>query len=283
MSSNLAVDLRKSEIFIHPTAVVDPAAKIGERVSIGPYSVIGPHVELGDDIEIKSHVVIEGHTKIGARTRIFSFAAVGYESQDKKYKGETTYLEIGTDNVIREHATLHPGTEGGGSVTRIGNHCLFMVSSHVAHDCQIGNNVIMANNATLAGHVTVGDFAIIGGLSAVHQFVRIGEHAMIGGMSGVDHDVIPFGTVKGERGHLHGLNLVGLKRRGFKRDTIKTLRNAYRLLFAQEGSLTERMSDVASLFEANEAVMEIVTFMRADDSRSICQPKGLEFEEDDII
>lgn len=282
MKSNLAVDLNESTTFIHPTAVVDPNAKIGKRVYIGPYSIIGPHVELGDDVHIKPHVVVEGYTKIGARTQIFSFAAVGYETQDKKYQGEKAFLEIGEDNIIREHATLHPGTKGGGLITRVGNNCLFMVSSHVAHDCQVGNNVIMSNNATLAGHVTVGDFAIIGGLSAVHQFVRIGEHAMVGGMSGVDHDVIPFGTVKGERAHLQGLNLVGLKRRGFKRETIKALRNAYRLLFAQEGSLSERMTDVASIFDSNEPVMEIVSFMQEDDSRSVCQPKGLEGE-DDIV
>lgn len=283
MTTNLALDLDRSEAFIHPTAIVDPKAKLGERVSIGPYSIIGPHVELGDDVEIKPHVVIDGHTKIGARTRIFSFAAVGYETQDKKYKGETTYLEIGEDNVIREHATLHPGTEGGGFVTRVGNNCLFMISTHVAHDCQIGNHVIMANNATLAGHVTLGDYAIIGGLSAVHQFVRIGEHAMVGGMSGVDHDVIPFGTVKGERAHLHGLNLVGLKRRKFQRETIHALRSAYRLLFAEEGSLNERVTDVADLFKDNQPVMEIVEFIAAQDSRSICQPKNLASEEDDVI
>ena len=184
---------------IHPTAVIDPAARIGAGVSIGPYCVIGPEVTLKDKVILHSHVVIDGTTEIGEETEIFPFASIGHRPQDKKFFGEKSQLIIGQRNVIREHVTMNPGTDGGGLITRVGNDCLFMASSHVAHDCLVGNHVILANNATLAGHVTVGDFAIIGGLSAIHQFVRIGAHAFIGGMSGVEKDVIPFGTVKGER------------------------------------------------------------------------------------
>lgn len=262
---------------IHPSAVVDPLARIAESAVIGPYCVVGPEVELGDNVELISHVAVAGRTKVGAGTRIFPFASIGHQPQDLKYHGEPSTLEIGRYNQIREYVTIQPGTEGGGMITRVGDNCLFMASAHVAHDCILGNNVIMANNATLAGHVLVGDFAFLGGLSAVHQFVRIGKHAMIGGMSGVEADVIPFGMVIGNRAHLNGLNIVGLKRRGFSRDDIHTLRNAYRLLFAPEGTLQERVSDVAEQFKDNAVVMEIVAFIQDESSRSLCTPG---FEDD---
>ena len=258
---------------IHPTAIIDAKAEIAASALIGPYCVVGPDVQLGDSVELVSHVAVAGRTKIGAGTRVFPFASIGHRPQDLKFRGEPSTLEIGQNNQIREHVTMNPGTEGGGMVTRVGNDCLFMASAHVAHDCILGDNVIMANNATLAGHVTVGEFAFLGGLSAVHQFVRIGRHAMIGGMSGVEADVIPFGTVIGNRAHLNGLNIVGLKRRGFSRDEIHTLRNAYRLLFAPEGTLQERLSDVEAQFKENVAVMEIVEFIRSDSSRSLSTPK----------
>lgn len=257
---------------IHPTAIVDPKARIAESASIGPLCVVGPDVELGEGVELLSHVVVAGITSIGDGTRIFPFASIGHPPQDLKYKGEPSTLNIGKNCQIREHVTMNPGTEGGGMVTRVGDNCLFMASAHVAHDCILGNNVIMANNATLAGHVVVGDFAFLGGLSAVHQFVRIGKHAMIGGMSGVEADVIPFGIVIGNRAHLNGLNIVGLKRRGFSREDIHTLRNAYRLLFAPEGTLQERVSDVAEQYKDNVAVMEVVEFIRSDSSRQLCTP-----------
>jgi UDP-N-acetylglucosamine acyltransferase len=190
-----------------------------------------------------------------------------------KYKGEETRLEIGADNVIREHVTMHPGTSGGGGVTRIGNNCLFMISAHVAHDCQVGDNVVMVNHATLGGHVHVGDYAILGGLSAIHQFVRIGPYAMIGGMSGVEADVIPFGMVMGERARLSGLNIVGLKRRNFSRLDIQALRTAYRLLFAQEGTMAERLDDVAALYPENRPVRSIIDFIRSADMRAVTLPK----------
>ncbi len=257
---------------IHPTAIIDPNAEIGAGVKVGPYSIVGAGVKLGDGVELMSHVVVAGTTSVGAGTRIFPFSSIGHQPQDLKFKGEASSLEIGERNVIREHVTMNPGTEGGGLMTRTGNDCLFMVGAHVAHDCQIGNNVILVNNATMAGHVTVEDWAIVGGLSAVHQFVRIGKHAMIGGMSGVEHDVIPYGTVTGNRAKLEGLNIVGLKRRGFSRDMIHEIRKAYRMIFAEEGTMAERLQDVIEDFSDNEPVMEIVNFIQSDSSRRICQP-----------
>ena len=260
-------------VLIHPTAVVDAEADVVDDVAIGAYCVIGPDVRIAAGAILESHVVVGGRTVIGERNHIFPFASIGLKPQDLKYHGESSQLIIGADNQIREHVTMNPGTEGGGAVTNIGNGCLFMVGAHVAHDCQIGNGVIMANNATLAGHVIIEDFAIIGGLSAVHQFVRIGRHAMVGGMSGVEQDVIPFGSVMGDRAHLSGLNLVGLKRHGFDRDDIKSLRNAYRLLFADEGTLVERLGDVEQVFGECAPVRKIVEFMKSETQRGVCQPR----------
>jgi len=257
---------------IHETAVIYDKAIIGENVSVGPYCIVGPDAELGDGVGLEAHVVVNGHTKIGANTKIFPYASIGSPPQDMKYKGEPSKLIIGCNNLIREYVTMNPGTEGGGMVTEIGNNCLFMVGSHVAHDCRIGDHVVLVNNATLGGHVTLDEWVIIGGLSAVHQFARVGRHAMVGGMTGVEHDVIPYGSVTGNRARLQGLNIVGLKRRGFEREQIHELRNAYRLLFAPEGTMVERLEDVAKLFSENELVMEIIRFIRADSSRAICQP-----------
>ncbi len=257
---------------IHPTAVVERGAEIAEGATIGPYCVIGSHVVIETGVKLLSHVVVTGRTKIGENSLVFPFASVGHQPQDLKYHGEPSRLEIGRNTILREHVTVNPGTEGGGMLTRVGDNCLLMMSAHVAHDCVIGDNVILVNNATLGGHVQIGDWAIIGGLSAVHQFVRIGRHAMIGGMSGVEADVIPYGSVVGNRAHLAGLNLVGLKRRNFSRDVIHDLRRAYRLIFAQEGTQAERLADVADLFTTVEPVMEIVQFMGGESNRSICQP-----------
>ena len=257
---------------IHPTAVVDPAARLGAGVRIGPFCEVGPDVELGDGVVLKSHVVVEGRTRVGAGTEIYPFASIGHAPQDLKYRGEPSELVIGCNNRIREHVTMNPGTEGGGMVTRVGDNCLFMMSAHVAHDCIVGNNVILANNATLAGHVEVGDFAILGGLSAVQQFVRIGAHAMIGGMSGVDTDVIPYGLVKGERAFLAGLNLVGLQRRGFAREEIQALRAAFDRLFAGDGTLSDRVDEVAGA-GGSAVVAEVLGFIRARANRPLCQPR----------
>ncbi len=258
---------------IHETALVDAKAQLDDSVTVGPYCVVGADVKLGANVTLNSHVVVVGRTEVGENTAVYPFASIGHCPQDLKYQGEPSTLVIGSNNTIREHVTMNPGTEGGGMVTRVGDGCLFMVGSHVAHDCQLGDGVIMANNATLAGHVEVGDYVVLGGLCAVHQFVRIGRHAMIGGMSGVEGDVIPYGSVMGNRAVLSGLNIVGLKRRGFSRDNIHDLRTAYRLLFAQEGTLSGRVEDVAEMFKNSDPVMEIVSFIRGDSSRAVIQPE----------
>lgn len=259
---------------IHPTAIVASGARLADSVSIGPFCCIGEEVELGEGVELISHVAVAGRTTVGEGTRIFPFASIGHEPQDLKYKGEKSSLTIGKRNIIREHVTMNPGTSGGGMVTTVGDNCLFMMSAHVAHDCRVGNNVIMANNATLAGHVTVGDFALFGGLSAVHQFVRIGQHAVVGGLTGVERDVIPYGSVIGDRARLAGLNLVGLQRRGFSREDMQALRSAYGMLFADGGTLAERVDEVSERFKDVSPVLDVVTFLRAESSRGICQPKG---------
>lgn len=258
---------------IHPTAIIEDGAKIGAGVSIGPYCIVGPHVVLEDNVCLKAHVVVDGYTVVGEGTVIYPFASIGSAPQDLKYAGEESKLIIGKNNTIREHVTMNPGTKDGGMETRVGDGCLFMMATHVAHDCQVGDRVIMANNATLAGHVVVGDFVIIGGLSAVHQFIRIGDHAIIGGMSGVESDVIPYGRVKGERAFLAGLNLIGLERRGFDKATVRALQNAFNRLFGNEGTLDERIESVENDFSDNEAIMSIVEFSKARTKFPLCQPK----------
>lgn len=259
---------------IHATAIVEDGAKIGPGVNIGPYCVIGREATLGEGVELASHVVVAGTTEIGARTRIFPFASIGHQPQDLKFKGEPCSLSIGSDCIIREGVTMNPGTEGGGSVTTVGNGCAFLANSHVGHDCRVGNNVIFSNNVMLAGHCTVGDFAIIGGGAAVIQFARVGPHAFVGGMSGLENDLIPYGMALGNRAYLSGLNIVGLQRRGFPRDKIHDLRRAYRALFAAEGTLVERMEDVAEEFKGHTIVEEIIAFIREGGKRSLCTPKN---------
>lgn len=257
---------------IHPTAVVAKGAKVASDAHVGPYCVLGDGVSLAAGVVLHSHVVIEGNTSLGEGTQVFPFASLGHAPQDKKYRGESSRLEIGARNIIREHVTMNPGTEGGGLITKVGNDNLFMASSHVAHDCVVGNNVILANNATLAGHVRVGDGAILGGLSAVHQFVRIGAGAFIGGMSGVEKDVIPFGTVKGERANLDGLNLVGLKRSSMPRDTIHAIRHVFKELFyGTNGTLNERAKVLEAKYSEPE-VRALLNFVLEDTSRSFCTP-----------
>lgn len=258
---------------IHPTAIIEDGAQIAASASIGPYCVIGPHVSIGENTVLHSHISVAGHTSIDASCEIFPFASLGHAPQDLKFKGEVTTLSIGKHTKIREHVTMNPGTEGGGGTTVVGENCLFMVGTHVAHDCQVGNHVILANNATLAGHVHVGDGAIIGGLAAIHQFVRIGRFAIIGGMSGVEKDVIPYGSVIGERASLAGLNLVGLKRRQIERDSIHALRNAYKDLFeSTQGTLSERTAQLQGKYNAAE-VQELLDFLTGDSDRSFCTPK----------
>ena len=257
---------------IHPTALVDAGARLGSDVQIGPYCIVGPDVVLQDRVRLLSHVVVEGATELGEDTEVHAFANLGGPPQHLAHKGEKTRLAIGPRNVIREHVTMHTGTVLGGGVTRVGSDGLFMVASHVAHDCEVGDHVVFANNATLGGHVHMGDWVFMGGLSAVHQHTRVGRQSFIGGLAAVTKDVIPFGSVWGVYAHLEGLNLVGLKRRGYSRDQINDLRSAYRLLFAQEGTFQERLTDVARVFAGSSDVSEIVDFIRADANRPICLP-----------
>ena len=258
---------------IHPSAVVEAGATLGADVHVGPLCHIGPDVVLGDGVVLKSHVAVHGHTNIGARTRVFPFASIGHEPQDLKFHGERSTLTIGHDCTIREGVTMNPGTEGGGGKTIVGNHCALLANSHVAHDCTVGDNVILSNNVMLAGHTNIGQFVIMGGGSAVHQFVRVGDHAFVGGLAGVENDVIPYGMALGNRAGLAGLNLIGLRRRGFSRESIHDLRRAYRLLFAAEGTLKERLSDVADEFSAHPQVHEILDFIHAGGERALCVPR----------
>ena len=256
---------------IHNTAIVDSKAKVASSVKIGPYTIIGPNVEIGEDVIIHPHVNISGNTKIGKGNKIYPFASIGNDPQDLKYNGEETKLIIGDNNKIREYVTINPGTEGGGGLTRIGNNCLFMISSHVAHDCYIGNNVIIANNVPLGGHVTIENNVVIGGNSAVQQFTRIGEMAMIGGMTGVLHDVIPYGLSTGNRNILQGLNLIGLRRAKFDNKDILGLNEAYKEIFATK-NLTENISKLNGVFKENPLVKNVVEFITKDKKRSICTP-----------
>jgi len=249
---------------IHSTAIIDSKAQLGSGVSVGAYSIIGPHAKIGDNVTIKSHVVIDTHVTIGDGSILYPFVSLN-DPQDKKYNGEPTTLTIGCNTVIREYATLQPGTVTGGGITSVGNGCLLMACTHVAHDCKVGNHVIMANHATLAGHVTVEDYVIIGGLAAIHQFVRIGAHAIIGGMSGVEQDVIPYGNVKGERAHLNGLNLIGLKRSNLTRQDIDILRSAYEILFTQEGSYQSRLERVQQTYKDHPLINNLLTFINQSD------------------
>lgn len=259
---------------IHPTAIVEDGAVLGAETVIGPYCVVGPKVVLGDGVELVSHVSIAGVTELGAGCKVYPFASLGHPPQDLKYHGEESRVVVGKRTTIRESVTISPGTEGGGLLTTVGDDCLLMVGAHVAHDCRVGNAVILVNNATLAGHVHVGDHAILGGLSAVHQWVRIGAHAFLGGLSGLENDLIPFGSAIGDRARLGGLNIVGLKRRNFERESIHRLRAAYRMLFSDEGTLLERVEDVAGMFADEPLVMQVVDFIREGGDRRICMPRA---------
>tara|TARA_B100000609_G_C17207249_1_gene431703 strand:+ start:1277 stop:2092 length:816 start_codon:yes stop_codon:yes gene_type:complete len=264
---------KKSSSGIHPSAIVEDGASIAPDVTIGPFAVVGKNVSIASGSVLHSHVVVDGHTSIGEKTEVFPFASLGARPQDLKYSGEASKLIIGSGNIIREHVTMNPGTTGGGMLTKVGDNCLFMVGAHVAHDCQVGDNVILANNATLAGHVVVGSFAILGGLSAIHQFVRIGDHAIVGGMSGVEHDVIPFGSVKGERARLAGLNIIGMRRRGFSRQELDDLRAGYKKLFSGKDNFQDRVAGLLADKTRTQALKEVIDFIQQDSSRAICQPK----------
>ena len=252
---------------------MEDGAQLGADVHVGPFCLVGAEVTLEDGVHLLSHVVTTGRTAIGARTRIFPFASIGHQPQDLKYRGEGSTLRIGADCTIREGVTMNPGTAHGGMATSIGDRCLFLANSHVAHDCEIGADVILSNNVMIAGHCRVGNFVIMGGGSALHQFVRVGAHAFVGGLAGVENDVIPYGMALGNRAALAGLNLIGLRRRGFSREAVHDLRRAYRALFAAEGTLKERVDDVAAEFSVHPQVHEILDFIREGGDRALCTPR----------
>ena len=256
---------------IHQSSIIDQKAKIGKNVKIGPFCFVGPQVQLNEGVELISNVHIEGNTKIGKGTKIFPFASIGTVPQDLKYKGEVNSLEIGENNVIREYVTINPGTERGGSKTIVGNNCLLMISSHIAHDCKIGNNVVIANNVPLGGHVTIEDFVIIGGNSAVQQFTRIGRLAMIGGMTGVLKDVIPFGLSFGNRNYLKGINIIGLRRKKYDNKKIMELNEAYKKIFSSN-NLQENLSRINGEYKGNDLIEEVTNFIEKDKKRPICTP-----------
>ncbi|MBG6031975.1 acyl-ACP--UDP-N-acetylglucosamine O-acyltransferase [Proteus hauseri] len=236
---------------IHPSSIIEAGAVIGANVRIGPFCVIGGHVEIGEGTDIKSHVVINGHTRIGRDNQIYQFTSIGEVNQDLKYRGEPTQVIIGDRNLIRESVTIHRGTTQGGNITKIGNDNLLMINTHVAHDCIIGDRCIIANNGTLGGHVTLGDFVIIGGMSAVHQFCQIGSHVMVGGCSGVAQDVPPFVIAQGNHATPYGLNIEGLKRRGFAKEDLHAIRNAYKVLYRNGKTLEEAREEIGQLVADN--------------------------------
>ena len=257
---------------IHPSAHVHKNAVLGKDVEIGPLCVVGENVVLGDRVRLVSQVNIGGHTQIGDDSVMYPFVSLGHPPQDFKHKGGKVRLIIGKRNTFRELVNVHPGTDAGRPDTVIGDDCYFMVGSHLAHEGHVGNKVVFSNGVQVGGCVTIGNNVIIGGLSAVHQFTRIGDHAFIGGMACVTTDVIPYGSVVGNFAHLAGLNVIGLKRRGFERQSIRDLRSAYRLLFADEGTFKERLEDVSRLYANHEQVMEIVSFIQQSEKRPICMP-----------
>ena len=257
---------------VHPTAVVDSSAVLGDGVEIGPWSVVGPGVTLDADVRLLSHVVVQQDTHVGARTIIHPFAVIGGDPQHNGYKGESVRLEIGTDNVVREHSTFNRGTPQGSGVTRVGSHGLFMTGAHVGHDCVVGDNVVMANQATLGGHARIGSRVFLGGLAAVHQNGRVGQGAIVGGLAAVTRDVIPYGSAWGNHARLHGLNLIGLKRKGYDKTAIRRLLAAFRDLFEGGGTFAERLDTVEAGSADLPEIMEIVAFIREDGKRPLCLP-----------
>ena len=255
---------------IHPTSVVSSKAQIHESTNIGPFCTIGKNVKLGENNNLISHVSIVGNTSINKGNTFYPFTSIGSQPQDLKYKNEKSYLEIGNNNKFRENVTVNPGTEGGGLKTIIKDNCLFMVGSHIAHDCKINSNVILANNATLAGHVEIDDNAIIGGNSAIHQFVRIGKYSMIGGMSGVEKDIIPYGLYIGIRENLKGINLVGLKRKGLDNQIINKINSVITSVFNNNNVLTKNILNINNQDKQIEEIKEIISFIENTSKRGIC-------------
>jgi UDP-N-acetylglucosamine acyltransferase len=260
---------RSAPTSVHPTAIVSRGAELGRGVRIGPFCTVGPHVVIEDGAELISHVTVDGYTRIGREVRLFPFCTVGLAPQDLKYRGEPTRCVIGARTHVREHCTIHRGTGHGRGLTTVGADCMLMAVAHVAHDCSIGNHVIIANNVVMGGHVSIGDHAVIGGAAALHQFVRIGRAAMVGGVSGVEADVPPFASVIGNRARLAGLNVVGLKRRGFDRQQIQNLRQAYRSLFSGTTVFARRLAETKESFGSDPLVGELLAFIEAPSHRGL--------------
>ena len=257
---------------IHASAIVDASARLADDVEVGPWCVVGPNVELRAGVRLVSHAVVQQDTTVGERTVIHPFAVIGGDPQHNGYKGEPVGLEIGTDNVIREHCTFNRGTPQGTGVTRVGSNSLFMTGAHVGHDSVVGDNVVMANNATLGGHARIGDRVFLGGLCAVHQNGRVGQGAIVGGLSAVTRDVIPYGSAWGNHARLHGLNLIGLKRKGYGKDQVRRLLAAFRDLFEGEGVFSDRLDRVEAGYADLPEIMEITAFIREDGKRPLCLP-----------
>lgn len=256
-------------VSIHPSAIVAHGAELGPGVEIGPFCSVGPDVVIEAGAKLVSHVVVEGHTRIGEGAQLFPFCTVGLPPQDFKYQGEPTRCEIGARTLVREHCTIHRGTVTGTGVTHVGSDCMLMAVVHVAHDCFLGDHVIVANNAVMGGHVRIADHAVIGGAAAIHQFVRIGRAAMIGGVSGVEGDVIPFGSVIGNRARLAGLNVIGLKRRGFDKAAIQRLHTAFRALYAKTGVFAQRLEETRTQYGDDPLVAEVLAFIDAPSHRGL--------------
>ena len=257
---------------IHPSAIVDPSAVLADDVIVGPWSTVGPGVELKAGVMLVSHVVLQQDTTVGERTTIHPFAVIGGDPQHNGYRGEPVRLEIGSDNSIREHCTFNRGTPQGSGVTRVGSNNLVMTGAHVGHDAVVGDNVVMANNATLGGHAHIGDKVFLGGLCAVHQNGRVGQGAIVGGLAAVTRDVIPYGSAWGNHARLHGLNLIGLKRKGYGKDAVRRLLAAYRDLFEAAGTFADRVEAVAGDYADLPEIMEIIAFIREDGKRPLCLP-----------
>ena len=257
---------------IHASAIIDAAARLADDVEVGPWCVVGPNVELRTGVRLLSHAVVQQDTTVGERTVIHPFAVIGGDPQHNGYKGEPVRLEIGADNVIREHCSFNRGTPQGTGVTRVGSNGLFMTGAHIGHDSVVGDNVVMANNATLGGHARIGDRVFLGGLCAVHQNGRVGQGAIVGGLAAVTRDVIPYGSAWGNHARLHGLNLVGLKRKGYGKDQVRRLLAAFRDLFEGEGVFAERLDRVEAAYADLPEIMEITAFIREDGKRPLCLP-----------
>lgn len=263
-------------VTIHPTAIVEDGARLGEGTTVGPYAIIGAEVAVGPNASIGAHVVLSGMTTIGANARIYPFAAIGGDPQDTSFKGEPSTVVVGDNCIIREHVTIHRGTQRGRMATEVGDFCFLMVGSHVAHDCRLGHHVTMVNGATIGGHVEIGDYATLGGLAAVQQRLRVGAYSFIGGLTGVNAEIIPFAIAVGDRAELGGLNIVGLKRRGFDRPTIHALRASYREIFFGKGTLDERVERAAERFAEVPEVMTVIEFVRTGGKRPLCTPRDVE-------